>query len=67
MVAFYLDTFSPDAAAQLQIPGGETWDALHLTLAYLGDTSMLGLDVETKLYYLMSQFARSSSIHLKAR
>jgi 2'-5' RNA ligase len=60
MVAFYLDTFSPDAAVQLQVPGGETWDALHLTLAYLGDTTDMGLDTETKLYYLISQFARSS-------
>lgn len=57
MVAFYLDSFSPDAAVQLQIPGGETWDALHLTLAYLGDSTQLPLDAEGKLYELISQFA----------
>jgi 2'-5' RNA ligase len=57
MVAFYIDTFSPDAAVKLQIPGGETWDALHLTLAYLGDSTSMGSDAESKLYQLISQFA----------
>jgi 2'-5' RNA ligase len=61
MVAFYLDTFSPEAAVKLQIPGGETWDALHITLAYLGDSTELGPDVEAELYRLVSEFARSSS------
>jgi hypothetical protein len=61
MVAFYLDTFSPDAAVKLQIPGGETWDALHLTLAYLGDSTEMGLDAEGQLYRSVSEFARSSS------
>lgn len=57
MVAFYIDTFSPDAAVKLQIPGGEAWDALHLTLAYLGDSTTMQFDAESKLYQLVSQFA----------
>jgi 2'-5' RNA ligase len=61
MVAFYIDVFSPDAAVKLQVPGGETWDALHLTLAYLGDSAELGPGAEGQLYQLVSEFARSSS------
>ena len=36
MVAFFLD---PDLAQQFAVPGGEPADALHMTLAYLGDQS----------------------------
>lgn len=46
MLAFYP---SPTIAGQLAIEGGELPDDLHLTLAYLGDTQVLGEDAKSQL------------------
>lgn len=59
MVAFYLD---PEVAVQLTQPGGETPDALHMTLAFLGDSTEMESGTESQLYQLMSEFAAGQNV-----
>lgn len=43
MVAFFLD---PETAQQFAVPGGESPEHLHMTLAYLGDQNEAGIDAD---------------------
>jgi 2'-5' RNA ligase len=58
MVAFYLP---PLAASQLARPGGELPEELHLTLAYLGDTSDLDPSARILIDKILADFASYQS------
>jgi len=54
MIAMFLP---PALAEAIAIPGGEEPEALHLTLAYLGDASLLSEDTISRLFTKIGRIA----------
>jgi HK97 family phage portal protein len=58
MVALFPE---PKLARQLAVPGGEPWDEIHLTLAYLGKREAIRGDVIAAVQDACEVFARSNA------